>query len=144
MEDWRDGDGDSGEYPHEDPPLNQQDILTVDTRHSFGHITMGNTSPRDTWPHTCYILNQNINGLGGKSNDNLEKLVLMMIARKMHAYCIQETWQLRNYMITIRGYTVFHHGMDEKPQQLGRTSSGVMDPALNQQDILTVDTRHSF
>ena len=108
------------------PPLNQPDILTVDTRHGVGHITMGNTSPRDTCPNTCYILNQNINGLGGKSNNKLEKLVSMMIARKMHAYCIQETWQIHNYMITIRGYTVFHHGMDEKPQQLGRTSAGVM------------------
>ena len=29
-------------------------------------------------------------------------------------------------MITIRGYTVLHHGMDEKPQRLGRTSAGVM------------------
>ena len=29
-------------------------------------------------------------------------------------------------MITIRGYTVFHHGMKEKPQQQGRTSAGVM------------------
>ena len=50
----------------------------------------------------------------------------MMIAKRTHAYFIQETWQLHDYMLTIRGYTVLHHVMDEKPQRLGRTSSGVM------------------
>ena len=92
LDDRQDVDGDNGEDSHEEPPLNQPDILTVDTRHGVGHITKGNTSPRDSCPRTCYILNQNINRLGGKSNDKLEKLVLMMILRKMHAYCIQETW----------------------------------------------------
>ena len=50
----------------------------------------------------------------------------MMIEKRIHAYCVQETWQLHDYMLTIRGYTVLHHGMDEKTQRLGRTSAGVM------------------
>ena len=33
MEDWTDDDGNSGDYSREDPPLNQPDILAVDTRH---------------------------------------------------------------------------------------------------------------
>ena len=91
-----------------------------------GHTTLGNTCPRDTCPHTCSILNQNINGLGGSCDDKLERLISMMIAKRTHAYCIQETWQRHDYMLTIQGYTVLHHGMDEKPQGLGRTSAGVM------------------
>ena len=41
----------------------------------------------------------------------MEKLISLMIIRLIHAYCIQETWQLHNYMLTIRGYTIFHHAM---------------------------------
>ena len=62
MEDWPDNDGDSGDYSGEDPPLNQPDILAVDTRHGVGHTILGNKCPRDTCPHTCSIWNQNING----------------------------------------------------------------------------------
>ena len=38
-------------------------------------------------------------------------------------------------MLTIRGYLVFHHGMMEKPQRQGRTSTGVvsiLSPVLTQ------------
>ena len=49
-----------------------------------------------------------------------------MIDNDVGAYCLQETWQLCDFMLTIRGYTVFHHGMLEKPQKMGRTSAGVM------------------
>ena len=115
----------SGTTHQRTPPLNQPDILAIDTRHGVGHTKLG-TCPHDTCPHTCYSLNQNINGLGGRSDEKLEKLISMIIASKIHAYCIQETWQLHNYMLTIRGYTVFYHGMDEKPQRLGRTSAGVI------------------
>ena len=125
MDDWLDTDGESRDYSPEDLPLNQPDILDIDTRHGSGHTKLG-TRPRDTCPYTCYILNQNINGLGGRSDDKLEKLISMMISRNIHEHCIQETWQLHNYMLTIRGYTVFHHGMDENPQRLGRASAGVM------------------
>ena len=69
MEDWQDDDGDSGEYSREDPLLNKPDILAVDTRHGVGHTKLGNTSPRDTCPHTCSIWNKNINGLGGRCDD---------------------------------------------------------------------------
>ena len=107
------------------PPLNQPDILAIDTHHGVGHTKL-DTCTRDSCPHTCNILNQSINGLGGRSDDKMEKLIWMMIARNIYAYCIQETWQIHNYMLTIRGYTVFHHSMDEKPQRLDRTSTGVM------------------
>ena len=96
MEDWQDDDGNSGEYSREEPPLNQPDILAVDNRHGVGHTTLGNTSTRDTCPHTCSIWNQNINRLGGRCDDKLEKRISTMIAQKNQAYCIQEMWQLHN------------------------------------------------
>ena len=74
----------------------------------------------------CTILNQNVNGLGGSKDDKLEKVISLMTERNIHAYCMQETWQLCDYMLTIRGFTVFHHGMITKPQRLGRVSAGVM------------------
>ena len=56
-----------------------------------------------------------------------------MRERRIQTYCIQETWKIHDYMLTIRGYTVFHHGMIAKPQRQRRTSAGVMiilNPAL--------------
>ena len=100
MEDWPDDDGNSGEYSREDPPLNQPYILAVNTQHGVGHTTLGNTCPRDTCPHTCSIWNQNINRLGSNYDDKLEKLISMMIAKRTHAYFIEETWQLHDYMLT--------------------------------------------
>ena len=91
-----------------------------------GHIKLGQSRPSDTCPHTCKVMCQNVNGLGTTSDDKLEKIVALMIDRKLNAYCLQETRQLGDYMTTIRGYTVFHHGMKEKPQRQGRTSAGVM------------------
>ena len=117
------------------PPTTSQALLQIDTRHDVGHIKLGKR-PSDTCPHTCTVFNQNVNGLGGKRDDKMEKVISLMRERKIHAYCIQETWQLHNYMITIRGYTVFHHGLSEKPQRQGRTSAGVMiilNPALTQE-----------
>ena len=73
--------------------------------------------PCDPCPHTCTVFNQNVNGLGGRRNEKLEKIISLMLERKIHAYCIQETWQLSDYMLTIRGYTIFHHGMSTKPQR---------------------------
>ena len=58
-----------------------------------------------------------------------------MTENHISAYCLQETWQLCDYILTIRGHSVFHHGMMEKPQRQGRTSAGVMiilNPALTQ------------
>ena len=112
MDDWPEDD-DDGDYSREDPPPSA--TLAVDTRLDAGHITMGTASPRDTCPHTCIIFNQNVNGLGGRRDDKLEKLIAMMIEQRIHAYCVQETWQLQDYMLTIRGHTIFHHGMKDKP-----------------------------
>lgn len=123
MEDWPDDDND-GDYSREDSPPSA--TLAVDTRPDAGHIKQGKASPSDTCQHTCIIFNQNVNGLGGRRNDKLEKLIVMMIEQQIHAYCVQETWQMQDYMLTIRGHTVFHHGIKNKPQQLGRISAGVM------------------
>ena len=58
-----------------------------------------------------------------------------MTENHISAYCLQEKWQLGDYILTICGHSVFHHGMMEKPQCQGRTSAGVMitlNPALTQ------------
>ena len=39
-----------------------------------------------------------------------------MIDINVNAYWLQETRQLGDYMLTIRGYTAFHHVMNEIPQ----------------------------
>ena len=57
------------------------------------------------------ILNQNVTGLGSW-DDKLERIIEMMIDRKIHGYCLQETWQLGTYCKTIRSHTVFHHGIN--------------------------------
>ena len=50
-----------------------------------------------------------------------------MIERKIHGYCLQETWQIGNYCKTIRGHTIFHHGINDRPPgTLGRNTAGVM------------------
>ena len=134
MKDWPDADGNSGDDSTEDPPNNHPGTLAIDTRQDVGHIKLGKR-PSDTCPHNCTVFNQSVNGLGGKQDDKLEKVISLTRERKIHAYCIQETWQLHNYMLTIRGYTVFHHGLNENPQHQGRTSAGVMiilNPALTQ------------
>ena len=134
MKDWPDADGNSRDYSPEDTPNNQPSTLVIDTRHYVGHIKLGKR-PSDTCPYTCTVFNQNVNGLGGKRDDKLEKVISLMRERRIHAYCIQETWQLHDYMLTIRGYIVFHHGMSTKPQRQGCTSVGVMiilNPALTQ------------
>ena len=49
-----------------------------------------------------------------------------MIDSNINAYCLQGKWQLCDYMLIILVYTVFHSGMNENPQQQGRTSACVM------------------
>jgi len=67
--------------------------LTIGTPHDVEHVTHG-SCPSDTCPHTCVILNQNVNGLGGRADDKLKNIVEIMIDRKIHGYCLQETWKL--------------------------------------------------
>ena len=90
----------AGTTQQKTPPTTNQALLQIDTRHNVGHIKLGK-SPSDTCLHTCTIFNQNVNSLGGKREDKPEKLISLMRERKIHAWCIQETWQLYNYMITI-------------------------------------------
>ena len=56
----------------------------------------------------------------------MERIVSIIIDRNINAYCPQETWKLGDYMLTIRGYTAFRHGMNEKPQQQVQISAGVV------------------
>ena len=64
--------------------------------------------------------------LGKQEWRQVGKIISIMIDRNINAYCLQETWQLCDYMLTIRGYTVLHHGMNEKTQRQGRISTGVI------------------
>ena len=95
-------------------------------QHDTGHIKTRKPSPSDTCPYQWAIISQKVNGLGSRNEDKLEKIVSIMIDRNINAYCLQETWQLGDYMRTIRGYTEFYHGMNEKPQRQGQISAGVM------------------
>ena len=78
-------DNDSDNSPESANPM------MIDNPHVVGHFEKGNR-PSDTCPHMCVILNQNVNGLGGKdAEDKLEKIIENMIARNIHEYCLQET-----------------------------------------------------
>ena len=80
----------------------------------------------DTCPFKCTIISQNVNGLGGWNDYKLEKIISLMIDGNINAYCLRETWQICDYMLTIRRYTVFRDVMNEKTQRQGRMSAGVM------------------
>ena len=103
-----------GQFSDDDVSANSPESahqMIIDNPHVVGHLEMGN-HPSDTCPHTCVILNQNVNGLGGENvDDKLEKIVEMTIARNIHGYCLQETWQLGSYSTSIRYHTIFHHEM---------------------------------
>ena len=75
--DWLNADGNSGDDSTEDPPNNHPGTLTIDTRQDVGHIKLGKR-PSDTCPYTCTVFNQNVNGLGGKRDDKLEKVISLM------------------------------------------------------------------
>ena len=87
------------------------DPMMIDNPHVVGHFEKDNR-PSDTCPHTCVILNQNINGLGKNTDDKLEKIIEMMITRNINGYCLQGTWKLRSSKICIRDHTIFHHGIE--------------------------------
>ena len=76
-------------------------------------------------------MSQNVNGLEG--DDKLEKLVETMIQRNVAGFCVQETWKLGNFITTIMGHTVIHHGMENKKNLKGRISVGlavILNPVL--------------
>ena len=118
-----------GQFSDDDVSANSPESdhqMIIDNPHNVGHSETGNR-PSDTWPHTCVILNQKFNGLGGKNADEkLENIVEMMIARSIHGYFLQETWQLVSYSTTIRDHTIFYHGMESRTNAQGRNSAGVM------------------
>ena len=57
-------------------------------QHDTGHIKMGKTRHSDTCTFTYTIISQNVNGLGGRNNDKLEKIISLMIDRNINAYCL--------------------------------------------------------
>ena len=89
MKDWPNADENSGDDSTEVPPNNQPGTLAIETKHTVGHIKLGKR-PSDTCPHNCTVFNQNVNGLGGKRDDKLEKVIYLMRERRIHAYYIQE------------------------------------------------------
>ena len=70
--------------------------------------------PSDTFPYICKIMNQNVNSLGNKTEDKLEQIIEIMIKRQINGYCIQETWQLYGFTLTIQEHTIFHHEMKKE------------------------------
>ena len=135
-DDWPDDDDVNDNAPYGDPSYHHTNPPSQPpSQHNIGHIEPGPPRPSDTCPHTCAVFNQNVNGLGGQREDNLKKIISLMIENHISAYCLQETWQLCYYMPTIRSYSLFHHGMMEKPQRQGQTGGEVMiilNPALTQ------------
>ena len=113
----------------DDDPLQHSELspcLIHDNPHGTRHTNTGIPCLSDTCPHMCMILNQNVNSLGSR-DDKLERLIKMMIDRKINGYCLQETWQLGTYCKTIRRHTVFHHGINDRPPGMqGRNSMRVM------------------
>ena len=74
----------------------------------------------------CILLNQNLNGFV-REDKKLENIIESMIDSKIHGFCIQETWKLGTFTKTIRGHTMFHHGINKRaPDAKGRNSAGVM------------------
>ena len=103
--------GQSSDDDDSDNPLESAHPMMIDNPHVVGHFEKGNR-PSDTCPHTCVILNQNVNVLGKDADDKLENIIEMMIARNIHGYCLQETWKLGLSLICIREHTIFHHGIE--------------------------------
>ena len=97
-----------------DNPLESAHPMTINNPHVLGHSEKGNR-PSDTCPHTCVILNQNVNGLGKYADDKLEKIIEMMIASNVHGYCLQETRKLGLSTICIRDHKIFHHWIESRP-----------------------------
>ena len=71
----------------------------TDTSSSIGHARRSTSHPSDTCPHTCLVMNQNVNGLGN-GNAKIEHVQLMKL-HNISAFCAQETWILHNHVWTI-------------------------------------------
>ena len=111
------------------PPENHhlsswQSTTTEDVLLYPGQIVCTTSSPEDTCPHTCTILNQNVQVLSG--DDKLDIIVDMMIAKGINGYCLQESWKLGTYTTTIQEHTIFHRGMEEKSNRKGSTGRALL------------------
>ena len=108
-----------------DNPLESAHPMMIDDSYVVGHFDKGNR-PSDTCPHTCVILNQNVNGLGKDADEDLENIIDMMIARNIHRYCLQKKRKLGSSTISIRDHTIFHHGIEYRSNVQGQNSAEVM------------------
>ena len=92
--DWSDSDNDeeNNSVSHDDA-RNSNSLVKPNhnpPQHNDGHNKMEKSRLSYTCPHTCSIISQNVNGLGTSKDDKLEKIVSLMIDRKINAYCLQE------------------------------------------------------
>ena len=60
--------------------------LILDTSNRSRHVPVIPARTR------VQVFSQNVNGLGGRRDDKLEKLILLMIENSISAYYLQETW----------------------------------------------------
>ena len=67
------------------------------------------TSSVDTFPYTCILINQNVQGISDE--ENMDKIVDTMVAKGINIYCIQETWKLGKYTTTIQEQIICHNGI---------------------------------
>ena len=77
----------------------------------------------------------------------MEKLVKTMIQRNVAAFFVQETWRLGNFITTIRGRTVIHHGMEKKHNLKGRISAVVaviLNPVLTKSMVESRKTSANY
>lgn len=82
-EDFDGADSYMGQFSNDDDSIHSMDSarhLTIDNPNDVGHVAQG-PRPSDTCPHICVVLNQNVNGLGERADDKLEKIIEMMIDR---------------------------------------------------------------
>ena len=94
-DDWLDEDDITVDAP---PCAHSSHYTDTPSQHPYqpniGHIKLGPPRPSDSCPHTCAVFSQNANGLGGRRDDKLEKLISLMIENSISPYCLQEMWQL--------------------------------------------------
>ena len=81
-----------------------------------------------------YIVSHNLRGAkgsydpGGNSRDlnKLEVLARLMTENNIDIYLLQETWLLDDWIITIKGVTVIHHGPKEPASNRGSGGVAIM------------------
>ena len=91
------------------------------TQHNVGYTKTEKSRPSDTYPHTCSIISQNMNGLGILNDDKLEKAShSLLISKSMRIACRkhgnwENTWESSEYTrCFITGLRRNHSGKDKQ------------------------------